>query len=56
MHYYLHLAKCRQQIAVGPLRRARWGHSRGVPGRGELRGQSWDERRLERRGAQNPEV
>ena len=44
------------QITLGLLRRARWGHSGGAPGRGELRGQPWDERRLERGGAQNPEV
>ena len=48
MNCYFHLAKCRQQVAVGPLRCARWGHSGGGPGRGELRGQPGDERRLAR--------
>ena len=51
-----YLARCRQQIAMAPLRRARGGHSQGTLGRGELRGRPKDARWLERRGLQKPVV
>ena len=51
-----YLARCRQQIAMAPLRRARGGHSQGALGRGELQGQSEDARWLERRGLRDPVV
>ena len=43
MQIYFRLVKCRLQIAVGSLRRTRWGHSGGGPSRGELRGHPGDE-------------
>ena len=51
-----YLARCRQQIAMAPLRRARGGHSQGTLGRGELRGRPKDARWLERRGLRKPVV
>ena len=45
-----YLARCRQQVAMAPLRRAHGGHSQVALGRGELQGQSEDARWLERRG------
>ena len=55
MHNYFHLVRCRQQTAVESLLRARWGNSGGGPGRGELRGQPWYERRLGTSGGSSGE-